>query len=168
MLSPETMLEMLHFVETKDGAMIVDLREYLEESEDDFSLNEIKDYDETALVFEVLSESIEETFKEIAGFALVALYNRYAEDNSYEPVEQLDVFFENYMSDMDAQEVANSVFYGSYSPGDQWATFDGNGNIETFNDAHMELECYFHDMALWLMEDYSRLESYFYYDCDYE
>ena len=168
MFSPETMLEMLHFVETKDGAMIVDLREYLEENEDGFSLNELKDYDETALVFNILSDSIEETFEELAGFALVALYNVYAQENGHEPVAELGDFFDKFMSNCDPQEIANSVFYGSYSPGDQWATFDGNGNIETFNDAHMELECYFHDMALWLMEDYSRLESYFYDDCDYE
>lgn len=166
MFSPETMLEMLHFVETHERNLIVDFRDYLEERGDDFSLNEINGCDDTASVSGLLAKTLKELFSELAGFALVKLYNKYAEDNGYEPIAELSTFFEEFMSDMDPQEIANSVYYGSYAPGDQWATFDGEGNIETFNDPHDKLECYYHDMALWLMEDYGRLEAFFYDDSD--
>lgn len=54
---------------------------------------------------------------------------------------ELDDFFEvlneqNY----DAQDIANMIFYGDYSPFDYYAGFDSNGNIETMNRKQYEKE----------------------------
>lgn len=54
---------------------------------------------------------------------------------------ELDEFFEilsehNY----DTQDIANMIYYGSYSPFDDYAGFDGDGNIETMSKEQYEEE----------------------------
>lgn len=54
---------------------------------------------------------------------------------------ELDEFFEMLSErNYDTQEVANMVFYGDYSPLDDYAGFDGDGNIETMNKEQYEEE----------------------------
>ena len=54
---------------------------------------------------------------------------------------ELDEFFEilserNY----DPQDIANMIYFGGYSPFDDYAGFDGDGNIETMNREQYEEE----------------------------
>lgn len=54
---------------------------------------------------------------------------------------ELDEFFEILKElDYDPQNVANMIFYGAYSPFDDYAGFDGNGNIETMSREQYEKE----------------------------
>lgn len=54
---------------------------------------------------------------------------------------ELDEFFEMLKElDYDPQDIANMIFYGDYSPIDDYAGFDGNGNIETMNRKQYEKE----------------------------
>lgn len=54
---------------------------------------------------------------------------------------ELDEFFEMLKElDYDPQNVANMIYYGSYSPIDDYAGFDGNGNIETMSRKQYEKE----------------------------
>jgi len=54
---------------------------------------------------------------------------------------ELDEFFEMLSGDnYDPQDIANMIFYGDYSPLDDYAGFDGNGNIETMNREQYEEE----------------------------
>lgn len=54
---------------------------------------------------------------------------------------ELDEFFEMLKElDYDPQVVANMIYYGDYSPIDDYAGFDGNGNIETMNKKQYEKE----------------------------
>ena len=51
---------------------------------------------------------------------------------------ELDEFFE--MLSGSNQDIANMIYYGSYSPFDDYAGFDGNGNIETMSKEQYENE----------------------------
>ena len=54
---------------------------------------------------------------------------------------ELDEFFEMLSEyDYDPQDIANMIFFGDYSPFDDYAGFDGNGNIETMNREQYEEE----------------------------
>lgn len=54
---------------------------------------------------------------------------------------ELDEFFEMLSEcNYDPQDIANMIFYGDYSPIDDYAGFDGNGNIETMNREQYEKE----------------------------
>ena len=51
---------------------------------------------------------------------------------------ELDEFFE--MLSGSNQDIANMIYYGSYSPFDDYAGFDGDGNIETMSKEQYEEE----------------------------
>ena len=54
---------------------------------------------------------------------------------------ELDEFFEMLSEyNYDPQDIANMIFYGDYSPLDDYAGFDGDGNIETMNREQYEEE----------------------------
>ena len=54
---------------------------------------------------------------------------------------ELDEFFEMLSErNYDPQDIANMIFFGDYSPFDDYAGFDGNGNIETMNREQYEEE----------------------------
>ena len=54
---------------------------------------------------------------------------------------ELDEFFEMLSEyNYDPQDIANMIFYGDYSPLDDYAGFDGDGNIETMNKEQYEEE----------------------------
>ena len=54
---------------------------------------------------------------------------------------ELDEFFEMLSEhNYDPQDIANMIFYGDYSPIDDYAGFDGDGNIETMNREQYEEE----------------------------
>lgn len=54
---------------------------------------------------------------------------------------ELDEFFDM-LSDwnLDPQDIANMIYFGGYSPLDDYAGFDGNGNIETMSKKQYEKE----------------------------
>ena len=51
---------------------------------------------------------------------------------------ELDEFLE--MLSGSNQDIANMIYYGSYSPFDDYAGFDGDGNIETMSKEQYENE----------------------------
>ena len=54
---------------------------------------------------------------------------------------ELDEFFEMLSEyNYDPQDIANMIFYGDYSPLDDYAGFDGDGNIETMSRKQYEKE----------------------------
>lgn len=54
---------------------------------------------------------------------------------------ELDEFFEMLKElDYDPQDIVNMIYFGAYSPFDDYAGFDGNGNIETMNKEQYEKE----------------------------
>ena len=54
---------------------------------------------------------------------------------------ELDEFFEMLSEcNYDPQDIANMIYFGAYSPFDDYAGFDGNGNIETMNREQYEKE----------------------------
>ena len=54
---------------------------------------------------------------------------------------ELDEFFEMLKElDYDPQNVANMIYFGAYSPLDDYAGFDGYGNIETMSRKQYEEE----------------------------
>ena len=54
---------------------------------------------------------------------------------------ELDEFFEMLKElDYDPQNIANMIYFGGYSPFDDYAGFDGYGNIETMNREQYEKE----------------------------
>ena len=54
---------------------------------------------------------------------------------------ELDEFFEMLSErNYDPQDIANMIYFGGYSPFDDYAGFDGYGNIETMNREQYEKE----------------------------
>ena len=54
---------------------------------------------------------------------------------------ELDEFFEMLSEcNYDPQDIANMIYFGGYSPFDDYAGFDGDGNIETMNREQYEEE----------------------------
>lgn len=60
--------------------------------------------------------------------------------------------------DGDAEATARACYYGSYAPSDNYAKFDGNGNIETFNDVSCEI--YEEEIAKTIVDNYDMLEEF--------
>ena len=54
---------------------------------------------------------------------------------------ELDEFFEMLSEcNYDPQDIANMIYFGGYSPFDDYAGFDGDGNIETMSKEQYEEE----------------------------
>lgn len=53
---------------------------------------------------------------------------------------ELDEFFEMLSGNYDPQDIANMIYFGAYSPFDDYAGFDGDGNIETMSTEQYEEE----------------------------
>ena len=168
-LSPETMLELLRYItdssDDDEHACVRHAKEYFEDRDDQI-MAELEAFNPEVSVYTVLLDSVELKLKYCPDNALVNIYNDYANDNCYEPIFEKGEFFETMLEGEHPEAIANMCFYGDYYPHSMWAMFDGCGNIKTFNRVDDEIDL--HDLAGWILEDYTRLENFLYTDDDYE
>ena len=78
---------------------------------------------------------------ELGDSTLVALFNEYADSNSYERIHGMEDFNE-VMQGLGAWEIARQVHFGDFKPYANYFTFDGYGNIESvlYPDKFIDLD----------------------------
>ena len=166
MLSPETLLELLHYLNEHEGATTRQAKSHYETEHDEQIVNELDEYVGDCDLYFALQENIVGRLGDCPNNALVNVYNEYADANNYEKIYDRADFFEIMLGCEHPEAVANMVFYGDYRPNDKWAVFDGYGNIKTTNYPEDEMDL--SEVANWILEDYNRLENFLYTDDDYE
>lgn len=168
MFSPETLLELLSYLQKNPDATIEKAKLYYgsEENLDEQIVMELSEYLNGNNLYFALQENIVGRLGDCPNNVLVGVYNEYADANKYERIYNRDEFFDEILDGEHPEAIAQMVFYGSYRPTDKWAMFDGYGNIQTTDYPEDEMDL--SEIANWLLEDYTRLENFLYTDDDYE
>lgn len=106
----------------------------------------------TTLLNKQLAQVIE-TLKQSATSDLISIYNEYAETNSYESVYDNDelILDDMFTSHYDA---IRSAFYGDYNPSHAYFTFNGYGNLQSFeylgcDNCPIDIE----ELAQWIVDN---------------
>ena len=163
-MSPETLLELLHYLNDHKGATTGQAKRHYEAEHDEHIVEELDEYLGGCDLYFALQDDIVGRLEDCPNNALVNVYNEYADANNYEKIYDRADFFEIMLGCEHPEAVANMVFYGDYRPNDKWAMFDGYGNIKTTNYPEDEMDL--SEVANWILEDYNRLENFLYTDDD--
>lgn len=95
-------------------------------------------------------QKIVELLGEVSERELYCLYNDYASAIGYEQFYEMEEFDE-FLRDLDPYDIATKIYYGDFRPNDEYFTFDGCGNLRSFDYPSEEM-C-FGEIADYMIEN---------------
>lgn len=101
-------------------------------------------------------ERFAEYFAEQGNAEQVSIYNEYAYNNGYEPVNYMEEFDEM-CAGFTPYDLVLKVRHGDFNPYHSYFTFDGYANLESIENVAEWLEDYVDDMADYFERNYRAL-----------